>query len=155
VRWHNKPRKNACYLAELIKYFPLLMTCQPILIIEDEPDLRETLKDLLEISGFKVMTASNGKEGLDHIRNAGNPCLILLDLMMPVMNGWQFLEALHVDTDVDVEPEPVQRKPSVVIVSAAADLVEVDRKYDCVLMRKPVNIHELIHLAHQHCEAAA
>lgn len=125
------------------------MTCQPILIIEDEPDLRETLKDLLEISGFKVMTASNGKEGLEHIRSTGFPCLILLDLMMPVMNGWQFLEELHVDT------EPVLKKPSVVIVSAAADMVEVDRKYECVLMRKPVNIHELIHLAHQYCEAAA
>jgi CheY-like chemotaxis protein len=124
------------------------MTCQPILIIEDEPDLRETLKDLLEISGFKVNTASNGKEGLEHIRSSGNPCLILLDLMMPVMNGWQFLEALNGDT------EPLEKKPSVVIVSAAADVVEVDRKYDCVLMRKPVNIHELIHLAHQHCEAA-
>jgi CheY-like chemotaxis protein len=129
--------------------FLYYMTCQPILIIEDEPDLRETLKDLLEISGFKVLTASNGKEGLEHIRSTGNPCLILLDLMMPVMNGWQFLEALQVDT------EPVQKRPSVVVVSAAADLVEVDRKYGCVLMRKPVNIHELIHLAHQHCDAAA
>jgi CheY-like chemotaxis protein len=125
------------------------MKSTAILIIEDEPDLRETLKDLLEISGFEVMTAANGKEGLERIRHAGVPCLILLDLMMPVMNGWQFLEALETDGTA------AEKKPSVVIVSAAVDILGVDSKYGCVLMKKPININDLIHLAHQHCNAAA
>ncbi|NEX63068.1 response regulator [Noviherbaspirillum galbum] len=123
------------------------MKCKAILIIEDEPDLRETLKDLLEISGFKVLTAANGREGLERIQSAGEPCLILLDLMMPVMNGWQFLEALQDERFLDY-------RTSIVVVSAAADTADVDKKYGCVLMRKPVNIHELINLAHEHCDAA-
>jgi CheY-like chemotaxis protein len=62
-----------------------------ILIIEDEPDLRETLKELFQLEGFKVLTASNGQEGLKALRESGKPCLIFLDLMMPIMSGWEFI----------------------------------------------------------------
>jgi CheY-like chemotaxis protein len=64
------------------------MPCKHILVIEDDTDLRETLKDLLEMEGFNVVTASNGWEGLRQIEQNGQPCLILLDLMMPMRNGW-------------------------------------------------------------------
>jgi len=61
------------------------MSCSHIVVIEDDANLRETLKDLLEMEGFRVVTASNGKEGLRQIEQNGQPCLILLDLMMPVI----------------------------------------------------------------------
>lgn len=52
------------------------MPCKHIVVIEDDTDLRETLKDLLEMEGFRVITASNGREGLRQIEQNGQPCLI-------------------------------------------------------------------------------
>src|SRR5215471_13743137 len=68
-----------------------------ILLIEDEVDIRTILKDALEWEGYCVYTASNGKEGIDLLTKIPPPSLILLDLMMPVMNGWEFADALDVD----------------------------------------------------------
>ncbi|MGB7624366.1 MAG: response regulator [Terriglobia bacterium] len=61
-----------------------------ILIIDDEPAVRDVLGEVLRGAGYEVSTASNGAEALSHMRNKGAPSLILLDLMMPVMNGWEF-----------------------------------------------------------------
>jgi CheY-like chemotaxis protein len=63
------------------------LSCQSILIVEDEKDIRESLKMLLELEGYSVFTAKDGKEGLEILKNLESPCLILLDLLMPVMNG--------------------------------------------------------------------
>ena len=121
------------------------MTCRHILLIEDEPDLRETLRELLELVGFQVETAANGREGLRKLESAGNPCLILLDLMMPVMNGWQFLEALRKD------PLPGRASIPVLVVSAALDMQDIQSQYGCRSLRKPVDIDKLINLASEHC----
>jgi CheY-like chemotaxis protein len=61
-----------------------------ILIADDDPDLRESLKVLLELHGHAVDEARNGQEALRQLRASRPPCVILLDLMMPVMDGWQF-----------------------------------------------------------------
>jgi CheY-like chemotaxis protein len=58
--------------------------------------IRETLRDRLELEGFRVNTARNGFEGLQRLQQA-MPCLILLDLMMPVVNGWEFLKRLQAE----------------------------------------------------------
>lgn len=121
------------------------MTCRHILLIEDEPDLRETLKDLLELIGFQVETAANGREGLRKLESAGNPCLIMLDLMMPVMNGWQFLETIRKD------PQPGRAAIPVVVVSAALDMADIQAQYGCRSLSKPVDIDKLLDLAHEHC----
>ncbi len=62
----------------------------PILIVDDNDDLLEAVGGVLEEDGFEVERAHNGKEALDILRRR-RPFLILLDLMMPVMNGWEFL----------------------------------------------------------------
>ena len=118
-----------------------------ILLIEDEPDLRETLKDLLELMGFEVETAANGREGLVNLETKGPPCLIMLDLMMPVMNGWQFLDALS--------KQPLHGNPAipVIVVSAAVDMVEIQAQYGCRSLNKPVDIDKLLGMAHEHCES--
>lgn len=67
-----------------------------ILIIEDEQDLREAMSDVLIEAGFLVTTAVNGEEGLTRAKT-NHPDLILLDLMMPVMNGHEMLHALRSD----------------------------------------------------------
>ena len=115
-----------------------------IIIIEDETDLRETLKEMLEISGFNVLSAENGQEGLRLLKELGKkPCLILLDLMMPVMNGWEFLETLRRDN---------QHVP-VTVTSAAADVAEVQQQYGCNILRKPLSMDRLIAVAQEHCQA--
>src|SRR5262245_55690503 len=67
-----------------------------VLVVEDEQESRETLRELLELEGYVVETAVNGQEALDKLKHV-DPCLILLDLFMPVMDGWQFLDRLSAD----------------------------------------------------------
>ena len=67
-----------------------------IVVIDDEPAIREALVEMLSVAGFDVSSAQNGKEGLDVVSRQ-RPDLILLDIMMPEMNGWQVLEALKKD----------------------------------------------------------
>lgn len=123
------------------------MPCKHIVVIEDDTDLRETMKDLLEMEGFSVLTASNGREGLLRIEENGQPCLILLDLMMPVMNGWEFLKLMFEGTMPELAKTPVA------VVSAAADVADVERDYGCSVLKKPVSLQRLYALAHEHCDA--
>lgn len=85
-----------------------------ILVVEDDEGIRQVMKLFLEIEGYTVITAANGREGLETLSKASDICLILLDLMMPVMNGWEFIQALK-DTRHSNTP--------VVIVTAYADRV--------------------------------
>jgi CheY-like chemotaxis protein len=67
--------------------------CKNILVIDDDQAIRETIQDVLEIHGYNVITARDGKEGIKKLSSMNvAPCLILLDLMMPGMNGWGFLD---------------------------------------------------------------
>jgi CheY-like chemotaxis protein len=117
-----------------------------IVIIEDDHDLRETMKDLLEMEGFFVVTAANGREGLNLIARDGKPCLILLDLMMPVMNGWEFLDAMQRDQ------QELLARTKVAVLSAAADIAEVQQQYGCSVLKKPVSVDRLYALAHAACD---
>lgn len=124
------------------------MTNKCVLVVEDEPDVRETIKEILEMEGFAVATAENGQEALNLLQQARQPCLILLDLMMPVMNGWQFLEALKHGHQQLFAATPI------VVVSAVADLTTVQEQYNCRIMKKPANIQSLLALAHEFCKAS-
>ena len=122
------------------------MPHQNIVIIEDDTDLRETMKELLEMEGFSVITAANGREGLNLIERDGRPCLILLDLMMPVMNGWEFLDAIQRNR------QDLLAQTKVAVVSAAADMAEVQQQYGCSVLKKPVSVARLFALAHAACD---
>jgi CheY-like chemotaxis protein len=71
--------------------------CQNILIAEDNDDVRETIADTLRSEGYQVYAEKDGKEALARLRTLKGPTLVLLDLMMPVMNGWEFLDAQKAD----------------------------------------------------------
>ena len=60
------------------------------LVVEDDTSIRELLAELLESEGYSVSSAVNGLEGLKYLQTQGNPDLILIDLMMPVMDGYSF-----------------------------------------------------------------
>ena len=63
---------------------------EPVLVVEDNPDARETLVLVLQGAGYAAVGAANGQEALHYLRECPPPCLILLDLSMPVMDGWEF-----------------------------------------------------------------
>ena len=73
-----------------------------ILIVEDEEESRDTLRELLEFEGYKVETAVNGQEALARLDASGDEiCIVLLDLFMPVMDGWQVIERLRANGRLD------------------------------------------------------
>ena len=65
------------------------MLAHEVLVVEDDTDLRESLSQALRDHGFTVTPASNGKQALDLLRAGTRPTVILLDLMMPILNGWE------------------------------------------------------------------
>ena len=85
----------------------------PIIVVEDEGDIREDVADLLREEGYEVVTAANGSEALTRLRESGQACVILLDLMMPVMDGVEFREEQLRD--------PRLAKVPVIVVSGAAN----------------------------------
>ena len=66
---------------------------RPILVVDDSACIREALRDLLNHEGYEVAEAGNGQEALDRLFRAPTPCLVILDLVMPVMTGSEFLLA--------------------------------------------------------------
>ena len=81
-----------------------------ILIVDDDPDLRECLQIMLTSMGFEVTCAANGQEALNDMEGH-DPDLILLDMKMPVMDGWEFCRVL----------EGRDSRPPIVVVTAAPD----------------------------------
>ncbi len=119
------------------------MKCQSILIVEDDDEIRNALRMVLEIEGYTVQTAANGKEGLAILATIQPPCLILLDMMMPVMDGWAFAEALRADMVLTSIP--------VVMVTAYAEKAADAMKQAHGIIKKPVDIDLLMKTVKQHC----
>jgi CheY-like chemotaxis protein len=117
-----------------------------ILIVEDEPAVRHSLRDVLEDEGYVVAEAANGQEALDYLRTHDTPCLILLDLMMPVMSGAEFLEA--------VKNDPALQEVSILIVSAASrEKIEAVRSGSSAVgvLLKPVQLTPLLAALAEFC----
>jgi CheY-like chemotaxis protein len=84
------------------------MAAKKILIIEDDADTKEALRDILESRGYEVYTASDGADGLELLRRLKpRPCLVVLDLMMPNFNGWDFLDVQRNDPNLCTLPVAV------------------------------------------------
>ena len=75
-----------------------------ILIVEDDPDVAGSVAEVLEASGYGTTIAANGREALDRLRSDELPDLILLDMMMPVMDGWQFRAEQRKSPALDAVP---------------------------------------------------
>ena len=103
-----------------------------ILIVEDDSEVREGMTVLLEESGYRIVAVGNGQEALE-VMQADVPCLVLLDLMMPVMTGWALHAAMRSD-------ERLKRVP-ICVVSAVPSHAPADA--DCVL-EKPVQVPKLL-----------
>ncbi len=117
-----------------------------VLIVEDDADIRDALAEILRDEGYEVVGAGHGQDALTHLRGGGRPALILLDLMMPVMNGWQFREAQVADATLAAIP--------VVVISAdgAAAREAVHIGADAFL-QKPIELEELLVTVARYCPA--
>ncbi len=113
-----------------------------ILIIDDDADIRESLSEMLSDEGHRVRVAANGQEALTLLRRSPAPCMILLDLMMPIMNGWQFVS--------EQAGDPVLASIPVWVITAAGDAHPPPAGVTGVL-RKPFRLDELLHVVGQHC----
>jgi CheY-like chemotaxis protein len=118
-----------------------------VLIVEDDRDTREMLERFLELEGFEVSTAHNGEAALRSLRAGACPCVILLDLMMPVMNGWQFREAQSRDPDFAGIP--------VVVVTAAGPQSAIPAIQADGWLSKPVDFDKLLSTIGSFCPPAA
>jgi CheY-like chemotaxis protein len=117
---------------------------KPILVVEDDVDIRETLVMLLELEGFSVVAARDGLEALEWLEQCGEPSLVLLDLMMPRLDGLGFLERWRLLSCAAACP---------VIVSSGIDVPETPHGVDAV-MRKPVTGEELLAAVRRHLAAS-
>jgi CheY-like chemotaxis protein len=77
---------------------------RPVLVVDDDVDIRETIRDALEFAGYRVLVASDGASALELLRRGEAPRVILLDLMMPIMNGWEFRAELTKDPALSAIP---------------------------------------------------
>ena len=110
-----------------------------ILVIEDDAGIRESLSELFESEGYQVFVAEDGRRGLDLIRDV-QPFLVLLDLMMPVMDGPAFLNDLQQSTDPKISQTPV-------VVLTAAGAKHAARVQVQEVLTKPIDIDALLAVA--------
>lgn len=118
------------------------LDCKNVLIVEDDRAIRQMMQDILEVEGYNVVTASDGSEGIEQLKAlSANPCVILLDLMMPGTNGWQFLDSQRADESLAGIP--------VVICSAYAESAKTVRAE--AVIEKPIKLDILLDTVNKFC----
>jgi CheY-like chemotaxis protein len=113
-----------------------------ILVVEDDVDIRETVVSALSEEGYQVESAANGRLGLEKLETIAEPCLVLLDFMMPEMNGAEVLRELREGHRVAALP--------VVVVSAYA-LTDAQAEGARRSVRKPISLDLLLHVVREFC----
>src|SRR6266542_4157479 len=114
----------------------------PVLIVEDDGDLRDMMAQLLTLEGYKAATVANGREALDYLHTGARPDVILLDLMMPVMDGWEFRRRQQEDPRMATVP---------VIVLSALDPARAAAVNASAFLKKPLDFDRLLTLVRNYC----
>ena len=118
-----------------------------VLVVEDDPDLLFALSETLESEGYQVACARHGLEALGRLRGGVRPSLILLDLMMPIMNGWQFRYEQRQDSDLARIP--------VVVVSAKSDSRQHAEWLEAdAYLSKPIDVSLLLGMVGRYCNGS-
>ena len=115
-----------------------------VLIVDDDADMQDALSESLEIEGHDATCVSNGREALDYLKTGAPVCVILLDLMMPVMNGWEFRKE-------QLENAALAGIP-VVVVTADGNADEKARRLAANgFLRKPLIAEDLLSTVEKFC----
>jgi CheY-like chemotaxis protein len=113
-----------------------------VLIVEDDDAIREIIHQSLEFEGYQTLLASNGSEALNILCEGKKVCLILLDMMMPLMNGWEFLKEYQ-------NKESIRHIP--VIILTAFNIEKKDLPVVAIL-KKPIDLENLCQQVEQYCK---
>jgi CheY-like chemotaxis protein len=120
-----------------------------VLVIDDDADLRESLGAVLTAAGHDFATAVDGVEGLHRLRSAGPPpCVVLLDLMMPRMSGFEMRAAMKADP-------ALAAIPVVVLTGAGALANRRASELDAEILMKPIELPDLLSVVERHCSGRA
>jgi CheY-like chemotaxis protein len=111
-----------------------------VLVVEDEKELREMICEVLETNGYAVVTAEEGGEALAAIEQIEHPCLVLLDLLMPGMNGWDFFK--------EMRARPKYAAVPVIVHSSAPGSAP---KGATRVLHKPVEFEQLLEVVREFC----
>jgi CheY-like chemotaxis protein len=115
------------------------------MVVEDDADIREAITEILQDNAYPSVEAANGREAMERLRaQTTRPCLILLDLMMPEMDGWEFRALQRRDSELSSIP--------VVVLTAHTNLPHVMRVMQvAACLTKPVTIDTLLSTVEQFC----
>ncbi|HEX4404593.1 MAG TPA: response regulator [Polyangia bacterium] len=108
-----------------------------ILVVEDDRDIRESLDEVLREAGYVPALATNGAEALEHLRIAPFPDVILLDLMMPVMDGREFRR-------IQLSDDRLREIPTILLTAHAKPADAMSGMGDIVFLAKPVDLDRLL-----------
>src|SRR5262245_33619176 len=129
-------------MASIEPRLPPSMPRGPVLIVEDDADLREMMAQLLTVEGYTVEAAANGHDALEFLRTGLLTALILLDLMMPVMDGWEFWRVKREDPAIAAVP---------VVVLSAVDHTRAAEFGSAAILKKPLDFDLLLTLVRKYC----
>lgn len=113
------------------------MAC--VLVVDDDDDVRAAMTEVLEDAGYEVMAAANGQIALERMRDA-QPALVLLDLMMPIVDGWEVVREMRTDPALATIP--------VCVLSAMAIYAPPDT---AAVLEKPVTVASLLDEVNRFC----
>ena len=120
------------------------LSCRQILIVDDDEDVRDAVADVLVDEGYGVTGVSSGREALQHLQDHMLPSLILLDMMMPEMDGWLLRQELKKSPELASIP--------IVILSGHGDVRDAALALGAVdYLRKPLRIDSLLEIAERYC----
>ena len=117
-------------------------TATSVLVVDDEPQVVWMLQFSLEAEGYQTLSARDGRSALEEVREH-HPRVVLLDIMMPVMDGWAFLEEL--------QEIPQEERPRVIVVSARSSLRDRAKAAELgadAFVAKPFNVDDLLVVLH-------
>ena len=117
---------------------------RPVLVVEDDDDVRDAVSASLRDEGYEVAEAENGRLALEWLKSNADPCLVLLDLWMPVMSGIELHEVMAQDPRLSGVP--------LVVVSAAGDAKDRAQQMGALgYLRKPLDLHDLLATVERYC----
>lgn len=117
-------------------------TNHTVLVVEDEDDLREMIREALELNGYAVVTAEDGQQALTRLSHIEQLCLVLIDLLMPGMNGWDLFDEFKRRSELDGVP--------IVVYSSVANRAPNGATR---VLQKPLTFGELLSTVREYCAA--
>lgn len=124
------------------------MTKKSILIVDDDEDIRETLRDALTFEGYEAVTTNNGAQALDYLKGAAGdlPGLIILDLMMPVMDGSKFIEIINSEYK-----DSLAKIPLILATAKGSHTNVLNSELAHERIKKPIELDDLYSIVNKYC----